>query len=111
MIVLDYIKQEFSYIGKISDVGASKFAIDNGFEIDKELTNEDMKAISVSVDSFVNSNILHPESISESGFSASWSADMIKSHIKLMMKKYGIDLNEESSALVGLSVVSSYMDY
>ena len=103
MTTLDYIKQSFSYIGK--------FALDNGFDIDRVITSEDMKAISASTDSFVNNNILHPESVNENGFSVSWGADSIKSYIKLMLKKYGIELNEETSALVGLGVVSSYMDY
>ena len=111
MTTLDYIKQSFSYIGKISDVGASKFALDNGFDIDRVITSEDMKAISASTDRFVNNNILHPESVNENGFSVSWGADSIQSYIKLMLKKYGIELNEETSALVGLGVVSSYMDY
>ena len=37
-------KARILLIGKISDVGASKFAIDNGFEIDKELTTEDKES-------------------------------------------------------------------
>lgn len=105
MTVLDYIKQRFSYIGEISDVGASDFAIDFGFETEGEVTDEEKKAISSSISEFLNKNILHPTSIGESGFSTSWSADSIKNSSLLMLRKYGITLNDEASALVGLSTI------
>ena len=105
MRVLDYIKQRFSYIGEISDAGASDFAIDFGLKAEAEVTDEKKKAISVSIDEFVDKNILHPASIGESGFSTSWNTDSIKNYSLLMLRKYGITLNDETSALVGLSTV------
>lgn len=105
MTTLDYIKQRFSYIGEISDVGASDFAIDFGFEAEGEVTDEAKKVIANLVNEFIERNILHPTSIGESGFSTSWSADSIKNYSLLMLKKYGISLNGESSALVGLSTI------
>lgn len=105
MTVLDYIKQRFSYVGEISDTGASDFAIDFGFEIEGEVTDEEKKVISDSISEFLNKNILHPTSISESGFSTSWSTDSIKNYSLLMLRKYGITLNDETSALVGLSTI------
>ena len=97
MTSLDYIKQRFSYIGEISDAGASDFAIDFGFETEGEVTDEEKKAISGSISEFLNKNILHPTSIDESGFSTSWSADSIKNSSLLMLRKYGITLNDEAS--------------
>ena len=105
MTSLDYIKQRFSYIGEISDAGASDFAIDFGFETEGEVTYEEKKAISGSISEFLNKNILHPTSIDESGFSTSWSADSIKNSSLLMLRKYGITLNDEASVLVGLSTI------
>ena len=54
MTSLDYIKQRFSYIGEISDAGASDFAIDFGFETEGEVTDEEKKAISGSISEFLN---------------------------------------------------------
>ncbi|MBD9094776.1 MAG: hypothetical protein EGQ20_19955 [Bacteroides oleiciplenus] len=105
MKVFGYIKQRFSYIGEISDVGASDFAIDFGFETEGEVTDEVKKTIADSINEFVEENILHPTSIGESGFSTSWNADSIKSYSLLMLRKYGITLNDETSALVGLSTI------
>ena len=41
MTIAGYIKQRFSYIGEMSDVGASDFALDLGFNADKEVSTED----------------------------------------------------------------------
>lgn len=105
MTILDYIKLRFSYIGEISDAGASDFALDFDFKAEGEVTDEGKKVIAASIDEFVERNILHPTSIGESGFSTSWSADSIKNYSLLMLKKYGITLNGETSALVGLSTI------
>ena len=105
MTILDYIKQRFSYIGEISDAGASDFALDFGFETEEGVTDEGKKAISDSINEFVEKNILHPASIGESGFSTSWSTDSIKNYSLLMLRKYEIALNSETSALVGLSTI------
>ena len=106
MKVLDYIKQRFSYIGEISDIGASDFAVDFGFEIEGEITDEGKKVISTSINEFVERNILHPTSIGESSFSTSWSADSIKNYSMMMLKKYGISLNSETAALLGVNVIT-----
>lgn len=105
MTIADYIKQRFSYIGVISDAGASDFAADFGFDAGKEVSDDDKRIIGVSIDNFIEGNILHPKSVGENGFSASWGADAIKSHIRLMLRKYGIELNGDAAELVGLSVI------
>lgn len=110
MTIADYIKQRFSYIGEMSDVGASDFALDLGFSADKEASTDDKRSIEVLIDGFIEKNILHPTSVNENGFFASWSVDSIKTHIKLLLKKYGIDLNEETAAIVGLSVIKDVSD-
>ncbi len=102
MTVQQYIRHRFSNIGDINDAGIADFMID--FDIaDAELTDESKKQIAVSVDKFVKDNIMHPTSISESGFSMSWDADALKSYRMMMLKKYGITPNDETSALIGLS--------
>lgn len=105
MAVLDYIKQRFSYIGEISDAGASDFAVDFEIKTEGEMTDEMKKTISVLIDGFIERNILHPTSMSEGGVSISYGTDAIKNHGFLMLKKYGITLNDEASALVGFSVI------
>ena len=100
MTTLDYIKQRFSYIGEISDAGASDFAVDFVIKTEAEMTDEMKKTISVLIDGF-----LHPTSMSEGGVSISYGADAIKNYGLLMLKKYGITLNDEISALVGFSVI------
>ena len=71
MNTLDYIKQRFTFIGTITDEGASDFALD----------------------------------VNENGFSVSWSADAAKAFVKMALRKYGIEPNGDTSALVGLSVI------
>lgn len=105
MTIHDYIKQRFSYIGEISDAGASDFAVDFGIKTEAEMTDEMKKTISVLIDGFIEKNILHPTSMSEGGVSISYGADAIKNYGLLMLKKYGITLNDEISALVGFSVI------
>jgi hypothetical protein len=105
MTIADYIKQRFAYIGVISDAGASDFAVDFGFDAGKEASDDDKRLIGVSINNFIEGNIMHPTSVDENGFSASWGADAIKSHIKLMLRKYGIELNGDAAELVGLSVI------
>ena len=107
MTILDYIKQRFSYIGEISDAGASDFALDFGFGIDEEVTDEGKRAIAALIDEFVERNILHPTSMSEGGVSVSYGNDTVKNHGLLMLRKYGIKLNDEASALMGLSTIKN----
>lgn len=109
MTTIEYIKQRFSYIGEISDVGASDFAID--FDLGEgDITDEGKRIVGNSVDVFIEKNILHPASVNESDFSMSWSSDSIKTNIKLMLKKYGIDLNEEIASMIGLGVIKDVSD-
>lgn len=109
MTVVDYIKQRFSYIGEISDVGASDFAVDFGLG-EGDITDEGKRIVGSSVYGFIEKNILHPTSVNENNFSMSWSADSIKSNIKLLLKKYGIDLNEDTASMVGLGVIKDVSD-
>lgn len=105
MNTLDYIRQRFSFIGSITDEGASDFAIDFGLELKEDIGESEMKAIASAVDSFVDKSILHPTSVDENGFSVSWSTDAAKAFAKMALRKYGIELDGETSALAGLSVI------
>lgn len=105
MNTLDYIRQRFSFIGSITDEGASDFAIDFGLELKEDIGESEMKAIASAVDSFVDKSILHPTSVDENGFSVSWSTDAAKAFAKMALRKYGIEPNGETSALIGLSVI------
>ena len=105
MNTLDYIRQRFSFIGTITDEGASSFALDFGIELNDEVSPEDMKSIASAVDGFAETNLLHPSSVNDSGFSVSWNADAAKAFAKMALRKYGIEPNEETSAMMGLSVI------
>jgi hypothetical protein len=107
MIGLTYIKQRFSCIGEISDAGATEFAVDNNLTslLNVELIDSDKVVISQAVSAYIDNNLLHPKSVNENGFSLSWNAEQIKSWQMVMARKYGIVLNEETSALLGLNVV------
>ena len=105
MNTLDYIRQRFSFIGTITDEGAICFALDFGIPMNEELSEEDMRTISSAVDGFVKNNLLRPSSVNENGFSVSWSADAAKALAKIALRKYGINPNEETSGLMGLSVI------
>ena len=111
MTVVDYIKQRVSYIGEMSDVGAFDFAVDFNIGVEEgDITDEGKRFVGSLVDGFIEKNILHPTLVNENNFSMSWSADSIKSNIKLMLKKYGIDLNEDIASMVGLGVVKDVSD-
>ena len=53
MTIAGYIKQRFSYIGEMSDVGASDFALDFGLNAGKEASSEDKKLIGTLIDVFI----------------------------------------------------------
>lgn len=106
MTVNDYIKRKFSHIGDMTDMGASDFALDFGFNASEEVTESGMRAISSTINDFIEKNILHPTSIGESGFSTLWSADSIKNYTMVVLKKYGISLNSETAALLGVNVIT-----
>ncbi len=110
MTVLDYIMRRFSCIGEMTDTGASDFALDFGFQANKEATSEDMKAIALSIDSFIEKHILHPTSFVEGDLSKSWNTDSIKNYAMIMLKKYGITPNSETSALLGISRIIDRTD-
>lgn len=59
MTIAGYIKQRFSYIGEMSDVGASDFALDFGLNAGKEASSEDKKLIGTLIDGFIEKNILN----------------------------------------------------
>ena len=105
MNTLDYIRQRFSFIGTITDEGASGFALDFGLELKEDIGEDEMKAIAGAVDSFAEKSLLRPSSVNENGFSVSWSADAAKAFAKMALRKYGIEPNGETSALIGLSVI------
>lgn len=105
MNTLDYIRQRFSFIGTITDEGATCFALDFGIPMNDELSEDDMRTISSAVDGFVKNNLIRPSSVNENGFSVSWSKDAAKAFAKIALRKYGIEPNEETSAMMGLSVI------
>lgn len=102
MTVQQYIRSRFSGIGEITDAGIADFMIDFGIS-DTTLTDEVKKQVAASIDKFVKDEIMHPQSVGESGFSMSWSAEALKSYRVLMLGKYGITPNDTTSALIGLN--------
>ena len=106
MNTIDYIRQRFSYIGTITDVGASDFALDFGIEIKEDISDDEMKAIASAVDSFVDKSILHPTSVNENGFSVSSSADAAKAFVHMTLRKERIELDWCASGLGGLLLIN-----
>ena len=98
-------RRRYVPVGTITDEGASSFALDFGIELNDEVSPEDMKYIASAVDGFAEKNLLRPSSVNESGFSVSWSADAAKAFAKMALRKYGIEPNEETFAMMGLSVI------
>lgn len=112
MTGLTYIKHRFLCIGSMTDAGVSDFAIDNNFAalLDKELTTDDCSVIATAVSNFICNDLLHPKSVNENGFSISWNDEQIKAAQKILLSKYGITLNDETAALLGMSVVADKSD-
>lgn len=106
MNVTTYIQQQFSYLGQMTEVGAVKYAADYGFDATAEVTVDMAKSISVSVDEWVDKYLMRPTSVSEGGFSQSWSAEQVKNHATLMLKRYGITPNEDLLSLLGFSKIT-----
>lgn len=105
MTTIEVIKEKLAYVGVITDIGASSFACDNGIEVKEEVTQEEVNRIGQMADAFVDKYIMRPSSVSEAGFSMSWSAEQIKNHAQLMFAKYGITPNKNVTSALGLSVI------
>lgn len=105
MTIASYIKTRFSYVGNQTDEGASSFAIELGYDPTAETTTDTEKVIMKQVDEWVDKYLLRPTSISESGFSQSWSAEQIKNHAVMMMKRYGITPNDDTNKLLGMNTI------
>lgn len=112
MIGSAYIQQRFACIGEISDTGIVDFATDNSIShlIEEELAENDKMLIASTITTFINDNLLHPKSVNENGFSISWGDSQIKAYQMLMLRKYGIVLNNETAVSLGLNVVIDQSD-
>jgi hypothetical protein len=101
----DYIKQCFSPLGDISDAGVEKFALGLRIDPSSDVDISTKVKISGSVDKFMDKILTHPTSVSENGFSKSWGADTLLNYAKYMFKMYGITPNDDTAALVGISII------
>lgn len=110
MTIIETIKAKFAHVGVITDVGASAFALDNSIDINAEVTAETEQKIAEAVDAFVNKYLMRPSSVSEAGFSQSWSVEQIRNHALIMMKKYAITPNKEVSSSLQLRVLRNVSD-
>lgn len=105
MTNLEAIQKQFTLIGTISDEGAVLFAVDNGIDAKMECDDESLKAISSAIDNFVETNTMRSQSVSEGGFSMSFTAMQCKNNLMLKLRKYGISVSDDSAHLLGLSVI------
>lgn len=112
MIGSAYIQQRFACIGEISDTGIVDFATDNNLAklLNVDLSEDNKSLISSTITTFINDNLLHPKSVNENGFSISWGDSQIKAYQMLMLRKYGIVLNNETAVSLGLNVVIDQTD-
>ena len=106
MTVAECIHQEFNMVGTISDYGVRRFAREWGLDPDSLASSEQQQQIVAKrVTEFIDSLIMHPLSVSENGYSASWSDSALKQKAQLMLRKYGITPGEELSSSIGLSSI------
>lgn len=105
MTIAEQIKAVFSSLGTMTDEGALLFAVDNNLDAVAEATDETLKTISTAFDSFITTYAMRSSSVSENGFSMSWSGAQRKGNLLLMLSKYGIKLTAESAQQLGLSVI------
>lgn len=105
MTILEAIKKQFSLIGVMTDEGAVSFAIDYSLEKDNEATDADLRMISSAFDAFLNKYAMRSNSVSENGFSFSWSEAQNKHHLMIMLRKYGVTMSNSVYAELGLSVI------
>ena len=97
MTVRDYISSKFQSFGiQVSEADLLDMSLNARSDLDEELGQDNIGAISVAVARFIPSLLLRATSIGESGFSMSWNIQGIKDYYSLLCRQYGLkdELND-----------------
>lgn len=105
MTVLECIREGMNPFGTISTSGAERFARRLGFDPTGLADAETSAKIEGGISEFFSSAIMHPTSVTENGFSQSWSADSVKRNAMFLLRQYDITPNDELLADMGISVI------
>jgi len=97
MIVREYISSKFQSFGiQVSEADLLDMSLNARDNLDNEVSQYNIGAVSVAMALFIPSLLLRPTSINESGFSMSWNTQGVKDYYSLLCKKYGLkdELND-----------------
>lgn len=97
MIVREYISSKFQSFGiQVSEADLLDMSLNARENLDNEVSQYNIGAVSVAMALFIPSLLLRPTSINESGFSMSWNTQGLKDYYSLLCKKYGLkdELND-----------------
>lgn len=103
MSVKEYIQQKFQSFGiELSEADTLDILLSSSINEEDAVTQENINQLSIAICKFIPTLLLHPSSLSESGFSISkaQSSD-IRDYYSLQCKKLGIE-NELKSKITFL---------
>lgn len=105
MTVLECIRKTMDSYGTISTRGAKRFARRLGLDPTGLVDVEASTKVENGISEFFSSAIMHPTSVSENGFSQSWSEGSVKRNAMFMLRQYDITPNDELLADMGISMI------
>ena len=97
MTVRKYISDKFQSFGiQVSEADLLDMSLNARENLDNEVSQYNIGAVSVAMALFIPSLLARPTSISESGFSMSWNIQGIKDYYSLLCRQYGLkdELND-----------------
>ena len=97
MNVREYISDKFQSFGiQLSEADLLDMSLNARENLDNEVSQYNIGAVSVAMALFIPSLLARPTSISESGFSMSWNPQGLKDYYSLLCKQYGLkdELND-----------------
>lgn len=97
MNVREYISSKFQSFGiQLSEADLLDMSLNARENLDNEVSQYNIGAVSVAMALFIPSLLVRPTSISESGFSMSWNIQGIKDYYSLLCRQYGLkdELND-----------------
>lgn len=97
MNVREYISSKFQSFGiQLSEADLLDMSLNAREDLDNEVSQYNIGAVSVAVARFIPSLLLRATSIGESGFSMSWNIQGIKDYYSLLCRQYGLkdELND-----------------
>lgn len=91
MTAQDYVSQKFQGFGfHLSEADLLDISISGGIELGSEVSEDNLRAVSVAIARFIPSLLMRASSVGESGFSMSWNMDGIRAYYALLCKQHGL---------------------